>query len=322
VSTPTRDGLIELRQPIRRLAAERFDRRAVHESAQPPGLDRVAWRAICDLGVIGMMAPESQGGLGLGLSTAVGVWEECGNGLVPGPLTWSALAADSVEGVVDGHVVVSGLFEARGALIVDHVADADRLAVVGENITLYDLCEVETTDLKPLDPLTPVARVDRFGRGERIGGPDEVRDWTRRGACLTAAALVGATRLALQLARDHVVGRHQFGRSVGSFQSVKHMLADMAVGLEVAGAAVTQAAEAIDSSDADAARFTWSAKALAGDAATQAARWCIQLHGAMGYTWEADPHLIWKRVLLWDSAFGDSDAQALLVAQSLGRRGR
>lgn len=318
MTTLTGQETAALQESIRRLAAQHFDRAGVRESADPQSLDRTSWRALCDIGVVGMLAPASRGGLELGLRAAVDVWEECGYGLITGPMTWSALGATRLDGVSQGDTVVTGLHDSRGQLVAEHLDAADRLVILGDGIDIYDVADIDYAQMHPLDPLTPVALVNRLGQPERIGDNQDALQWSLRGACLTAASLVGATRLAIDTARSHVLARTQFGRLIGSFQSVKHLLADMAVGAEVASAAVSQAAQALDADDPDARRYVSSAKVLAGDAASLAARSSIQLHGGMGYTWEADPHLVWKRIIVWDNAFGDAETNAQLVAHCLG----
>jgi alkylation response protein AidB-like acyl-CoA dehydrogenase len=111
---------------------------------------------------------------------------------------------------------------------------------------------------------------------------------------------VGLGLAAVELGTGYAVQRRQFGRAIGSFQAVKHLLADAAVGIEVARAAVDAAAVTVDERADAADRAVAAARVVASGGAAAAARACIQVHGGMGYTWELDAHLLLKRVLVLD----------------------
>jgi alkylation response protein AidB-like acyl-CoA dehydrogenase len=112
---------------------------------------------------------------------------------------------------------------------------------------------------------------------------------------------VGLGQAAVDLAVEYAKGRTQFGRAIGSFQALKHLLADAAVGVEVARAAVHAGAVAVDESgDAGGGAGVHAARVVASSAARRATATCIQVHGGMGYTWELDAHLYLKRVLVLD----------------------
>src|SRR5450756_315583 len=105
--------------------------------------------------------------------------------------------------------------------------------------------------------------------------------------------------------------RHQFARPIGSFQAVKHLLADMAVRAEVARAAVDAAACVVDDPAAgDAVRAVSGAKLIAGEAALHNAKGSLQVHGGMGFTWDVDVHLYLKRAWVLDTVFGTPDEHA------------
>ena len=122
------------------------------------------------------------------------------------------------------------------------------------------------------------------------------------------------TELAVAYAKE----RHQFDRPIGSFQAVKHLLADMVVRAEVARAAVYAAGVTLDDPlVGDAARAVATAKFMAGEAARQNGKACVQVHGGMGFTWEVDAHLYLKRAWVLDAAFGSVDDHALAIADRL-----
>jgi alkylation response protein AidB-like acyl-CoA dehydrogenase len=112
--------------------------------------------------------------------------------------------------------------------------------------------------------------------------------------------------------------RQQFDRPIGSFQAIKHLLADMLVRAEVARAAVYAAAVALDGrSHDDPVRAAAAAKILAGDAAIANGKAGIQVHGGIGFTWEVDAQRFWKRATVLDTHFGNSDEHAEAVAAML-----
>ncbi|MHB8669639.1 MAG: acyl-CoA dehydrogenase family protein, partial [Acidimicrobiales bacterium] len=151
---------------------------------------------------------------------------------------------------------------------------------------------------------------------ELVGGAEMAARWQREGALLTAAFQVGIAASCTERAVSYAKEREQFGRPIGSFQALKHLLADMAVHAEVARASVHAAAVALDRPGvAEAGRAVSGAKVLAGEAAVQNAKSSIQVHGGIGFTWEVDAHLYLKRALLLDTVLGSADAHA----ESLGR---
>ena len=128
--------------------------------------------------------------------------------------------------------------------------------------------------------------------------------------------LLGIAEATLELAVEYAKGREQFGRPIGSFQAVKHMLADMFVRQEVCRAAVYAAGATCDDPlVGDVERAVSSAKLSAGEAALQNARACIQVHGGMGYTWEVAAHYYLKRCWVLESLFGTCEEHSERVAE-------
>jgi alkylation response protein AidB-like acyl-CoA dehydrogenase len=133
----------------------------------------------------------------------------------------------------------------------------------------------------------------------------------------TGAVLLGVADRLVTMTAGYALERSQFGHPIGSFQAVKHHLANALVRLEFARPAVYQAAWSLDNGDPDADRHCSMAKALASDAATGAARTALQVHGAIGYTWEHDVHLWMKRAWSLAAAWGDAGFHRALVLESL-----
>ena len=138
-----------------------------------------------------------------------------------------------------------------------------------------------------------------------------------RAALAAAAVLVGVVMRLLELAADHARQREQFGRPIGSFQAVKHLLADALLKIDFAQPAVERAAWSVATGQRERARDVSMAKALASEAALKAARATIQVHGAMGYTWECDVQLFAKKVWALAAAYGDARFHRRRVADAV-----
>jgi alkylation response protein AidB-like acyl-CoA dehydrogenase len=144
-----------------------------------------------------------------------------------------------------------------------------------------------------------------------------VRRTSDRAAVATAAELLGLSDRMIAMAADYARERHQFGRPVGSFQAVKHLLAGARVRLEFARPLVYAAAWSLEAGDPTGSRAASTAKAYASDAATEAARVSLQVHGAIGYTWECDLHLFLKRAWALAEAWGSAADHRISVLTSL-----
>ncbi|MFF5025716.1 acyl-CoA dehydrogenase family protein [Streptomyces collinus] len=256
-----------LRTWVRRLLERRWDAGALRAAAAGPArLDRELWRELGAAGLFALRLPETVGGAGLGLPEAVLVFEETGRALLPGPLLATHLAAGTVPGAATGRTVVAGV----DGPLVEWLDAAD--AVLGD--------ATGAVPLRSADPLTPLHRVP----GAAGGGTAEPV-----AVLLTAAEQLGTAARACEMAVQHARAREQFGRPIGAFQAVKHLCADMLVRAETARAAVYAAAVTAAPADVAAARL------LADEAALRGTRDCLQVHGGMGFTWEAEVHLHLKR---------------------------
>jgi alkylation response protein AidB-like acyl-CoA dehydrogenase len=167
----------------------------------------------------------------------------------------------------------------------------------------------------PLDPLTPLHEIATAPDGESAGDAATLR---RDGALLTAALQVGLAARLTELAVDYAKQREQFGRTIGSFQAVKHICADMFVRTELARASLHAAAVTVDDpAVGDLPRAVAGAKLLADEAATANGRACVQVHGGMGFTWEVPVHFLLKRAWLHATELGTADDHAEDLAEPL-----
>ncbi|MEU4730922.1 acyl-CoA dehydrogenase family protein [Streptomyces sp. NPDC023588] len=304
----------DLRAGVRDLLAGRYGREALRASLDAGGaddegasdpsvrvVDRRLWRELGDAGLFALRLPESEGGVGLGLPEAVLAFEEAGRVLLPGPLVATHLAAGVVPGAAQGTVVVTA--RDLGGGLVTYLGEVD--AVLGADGVPAG------SPVRSVDPLTPLHRVSPSAEADCP--PHTHRS---EGALLTAALQVGSALRTVELAVRYAGEREQFGQPIGAFQAVKHLCARMLVRAEVARTAVYAAAVTGDPGEVAAAKL------LADEAAVRCARDCLQVHGGMGFTWEADVHLhlkrAWLRAEQWRTA---GEAEEALAAELLSSAG-
>jgi alkylation response protein AidB-like acyl-CoA dehydrogenase len=141
-----------------------------------------------------------------------------------------------------------------------------------------------------------------------------------RAAAASAAVLIGLADRMITMAADYAKERQQFGRAIGSFQAVKHLLANARVKLEFARPATYRAALSLATAQPSVSHDASMAKAMASDAADLAARVALQVHGAIGYTWECDLHFFMKRTWALSKAWGDAPTHRRLVLAAVRQR--
>jgi alkylation response protein AidB-like acyl-CoA dehydrogenase len=312
------DDQAVLQQELRRFLETRVTSEARRAAADQPGaVDRALWRELADMGVFGLRLPEADGGVGLGLAEAAIVFEELGRVAAPGPLiaTHVAAGAGLVDGAATGEAVVGLLPADAHPVLVEHLDGLDALLVVGPDaVERVDPAAVlgGAPVERPLDPLTPVHLLDAVPTGGLpIVGAD-VAGLALDAALLAAAFQVGLAETAVQLGTQYAKERKQFDRPIGSFQAVKHLLADAQVSVEIARAGVHAAAV-----EGDDARAVHGSRIVASRAAHRATTACIQVHGGMGYTWELDAHLLLKRALVLDVAVTPTERSIDALAAAL-----
>ncbi|MTD12430.1 acyl-CoA dehydrogenase [Nakamurella sp. YIM 132087] len=216
-----------------------------------------------------------------------------------------------------------------------HVIDGDRvdrLFVVGRDPSgalgvvsvAADAVGLRFLPADHLDPTRPAAGVELTDvEGEVVGAgdcSDAVVRAVLTGAALLAAESAGAARHALELTVEYVKVRHQFGRPIGSFQAVKHRCADMLARVELMSALAAEAVDAVSESGNDARETVLAAAAYAADAFTFVASEMIQLHGGIGFTWEHDAHLFFRRAKSSEVTFGAAAELRSAIALQRGWR--
>ena len=235
-------------------------------------------------GVVPQQVPEAQGGLGMGLVEAALIAAECGRACLAEPLVDSAfvmvpfLVSQGRTGDLEA-IAQGALRHVAAHKINGWVADGD-----GEALT-------------SVDPLRCLSRLD-----QPLSDDPHLLNL---GALMSAAQLVGLADAMLAQAVEYAKVRTQFGQPVGAFQGLKHQLASCSVAIEFAKPVVWRAAQALEDGIASAPVHVSHAKLAASDAAMLTAETAIQVHGAMGYTYEVDLHFWMKRSWALSGAWGD-----------------
>jgi acyl-CoA dehydrogenase len=334
-----------LQATVRDFIADRFPLEAVREAYDDEtgnGDPDDLWKAVGEQGWLAVMIPEEHDGLGLGLLDAAVLARCWGEGCVPGPFLPTLVAAEAVRlggtdaqkrewlpRVAAGEAKLSPAFDGQvtetGGKLTGtvqhveyaHVADRIVVAVNGGSLWLVDPAAGGVT-ITPRDGLDRSTRLAAMRLDGVSGEPfakavlPEVLD---RAAVLAANDLAGIARVALDRTVDYDKTREQFGRPVGSFQALKHALADLHVAVTMAGHAGWYAAHALDAHLPDAALAVSVAKSKATDAATEATAKMIQFHGGIGYTWEHDAHLFFKRAKRLQYSYGDAETHRERIAR-------
>ena len=290
--------------------------RAWADGDTAPG--RKVWAQLADLGVTALMVPERYDGLDAHPVDLVVAMERLGRWCVPGPVAESiavvpVLLAEEDErcaALASGELIATVVLWPQMPRAVD--ADAAGLVLAAEENGWVSEAHVgdrhESVD--PSRHLFDAQAVCEAWQAD-VGRAYEF------GALATAAQLVGAGQALLDTAVDYAKQRAQFGRVIGSYQAIKHKLADVHIALELARPLVYGAALSVADRSPDTARDVSAAKTAASDAALLAARSALQTHGAIGFTAEHDLSLWLLRVQALRSAWGDPAAHRRRVLEAL-----
>lgn len=301
------------------------------------------WDALCELGWLGLHLPEEFGGSGYGMPELVVVVEQMGAGLAPGPFVPTVIASAAIDaaasdalraellpGLADGSTIggigIDGGLSTDGATITGTcrvvlgggLADLVVLAV-GDDLAIVrtDAKGVDVRREANIDPTRRAAQITLDAAPATIvaGGRTALIDTTR---LLLAAEATGVAREVTTMSADYARERQQFGRVIATFQAVKHHCANMLVEAEVATAAVWDAARAAANGGDEYSYACAIAASLAIPAATEDAKLNIQVHGGIGFTWEHDAHLYFRRALAIEAIL-DRDTSSSAVTEFLRR---
>jgi alkylation response protein AidB-like acyl-CoA dehydrogenase len=320
------------RASVREFVSDRLPPDRLAEIADgEDGWDQGLWKEALGLGLGAISIPEERGGTGLGFVEEAIAAEELGRGVFPGPWLGSVVLAqpalvgapDLLEAVGRGERIatVVGLDgPVREGSTVPYVVDlapADLLVIHGQDgLVAMDRDATEWRVLPTADGTRRLGEVTvRSLDGPRLWGPEDAQEVvgrvrTRALAALAAEAVGVASRVT-ELAAAYAREREQFGGPVGRFQAVSHQVADSFTDTEKARSLAMWAAAALEDGDPGAPQAAATAKWFAADAAVRACERAIQVHGGIGFTWEAPLHRFYKRAQ-WIRVFpsGSSDLRA------------
>ncbi|MDP7722827.1 acyl-CoA dehydrogenase [Mycobacterium sp. TY814] len=332
----------DLADSVRSFVARVAPSEVLHAALETPSteLDNPPpyWQAASEQGLQGVHLAESVGGQGFGILELAIVLAEFGHGAVPGPFVPSAIAsaliaahdpdakvlAELASGAAIGaYALDSGLTATRQGDVlvirgevraVPAAAQASILVLPvaidsGEEWVVLRSDQLEIRPVRSIDPLRPVA--DVCANAVEVGDDVVLADlsMTKAHALMTtllSAEAVGVARWATDTASAYAKIREQFGRPIGQFQAIKHKCAEMIADTERATAAVWDAARALDETgeDTHVAFAAAVAATLAPAAAQRCTQDCIQVHGGIGFTWEHDTNVYYRRALLLAACFG------------------
>jgi alkylation response protein AidB-like acyl-CoA dehydrogenase len=332
---PTRETA-DLRAAVKDHCGRTWHEQAVRAVAEEGKSITDAWRALGgQLGVLGLTVPEKWGGGGAGVVETAVVAEELGATLAPVPYLSAAYAArlltgsgedeacaELLPGLCSGERIFAVAQSTSDYGVVGQVVDAphatDLLVIVGDVLFHVDTAGVTLDPVPTLDLTRPQADVHLDG-ARRIGRADPAASDVV--VTLLAAELVGVARAMLDVAVSYAKERLQFGRPIGSFQAVKQRCADMLIEVELARSVAEHAAWTLDHGDDPSGDDPALAASLAHVVTAGAARTvtgdAIQVLGGVGFTWEHQAHLYYKRAVSAGALWGGRGHRDRLAALAI-----
>ncbi len=278
--------------------------------------DETRWSKLAEMGLFTVLLPEDSGGLGLAEQDFVLLAEAAGYANLPEPLIEHAgVAAPLLAALAPDHELVAKAAAGEVTLIagdpaasyLPNVDCADALLLWdGKHVHLVRASAVQAVRQESVDPLRRLFKVTWTPTDETRLLGECARAWAQavnRGTLFAAAHCAGAAQRCVDMGVEYTKERTQFGKPIGSYQAVKHLLARAQVKIEFAKPVVYAAATYSEPGTFADARIS-HAKIAATEAADSAARAAIQVQGAMGYSWEVDVHFFLKRVMSLTYAWG------------------
>jgi alkylation response protein AidB-like acyl-CoA dehydrogenase len=328
------DDQRDIQRTARDLLAERATAARVREHAEAQRTDDALWRELSELGWPGIAIAEEHGGQGLGTIELAILCEELGRAVAPVPFLPSAMAACVIEqagtseqrerwlpGLASGETVgaLAAAVDGSAGLVIGG-AEAGVIVLV-EDDGSGRLLTPEQAEVSPIPAIDPTRSAARVSAGEDAGETLE-HGCPGLGRALVAVSseLVGVCDRALEMTLNYVKDRKQFGVPVGAYQAVSHRCAQMLLDTERARAATALAAWSADANPEGLAEAATMAKASASDAGREVTAAAIQMHGGIGFTWEADVHWLYKRAQLDAALLGGAGRHRAQLATILADR--
>jgi alkylation response protein AidB-like acyl-CoA dehydrogenase len=325
------DDQRDIQRTARDLLAERATFARVREHAEAGTTDTALWKELCELGWPGIAISESNGGQGLGTIELSILSEELGRVVAPVPFLASAMAACVIEqagsdeqrerwlpGLASGETIgaLASAVDGTAELVISG-AEADVFVLVEDDGSgrLVAAQDAEVSKVAAIDPTRSAARVSAAdGAGEQL---EDGCPGLGRALVAVSSELVGVSERALEMTVAYVKDRKQFGVPVGAFEAVSHRCAQMLLETEQARSLAAFAAWSADADPDSLAEAAAMAKAAASQAGREVTAGAIQMHGGIGFTWEADVHWLFKRAQLDAALLGGAGRHRARVAAIL-----
>jgi alkylation response protein AidB-like acyl-CoA dehydrogenase len=327
------DDQREIQRTARDMLAGRASAARVREHAEARTSDEALWKELSELGWPGIAVSESYGGQGLGQVELSILCEELGRSLAPVPFLGSVMAATVLEhggsqeqcerwlpGLASGEMVgaLGSAVDGRAELVIG-APEAQVIVLVEPDGSARAIAaeEAELSPIESIDPTRSAAAVSALGEEGAL--PDSCVG-LGRALISVSSELVGVCDRALAMTVEYVKDRKQFGVPVGSYQAVSHRCAQMLLETEKARSTAAFAAWTADADPERLAEAAAMAKAAASDAGREVTASAIQMHGGIGFTWEADVHWLFKRAQLDATLLGGSKRHRAQLASILAEK--
>ena len=289
------------------------------------------WKNLIELGVLNSNLPEAKGGLGMDQVTLALMVEEMGYAGLPEPVAEQIFLVNDVIPFLPKNIteaVESNYNDGTQYIALAHPLAPNPLFLNdAAGLILLDNSECnfiakDDMDFESISSNDPSRELFQIISMNKVISASENFDElntavSARGALMTAALLIGLAQKMIDLSSVYVLDRTQFGKPIGSFQAVKHMLADVAVKIEFAKPAVYRAAYSLSENNPKSALHCAHAKFMCAQAAELACKNSIQAHGAMGYTWEMDLHIYMRKAWSMMACWGNEDRQQDIIFKTL-----
>ncbi len=316
----------ELAATVRSLLAKRADSAAVR-TAMTGGYDEALWQTLVEqIGATALGIPEELEGAGFSLFEGLVVLEEVGRSLAPTPMLSSLITTEALLAGADddakGRLLpriaageVAAFLDGSGRPALDADAATVLVAATDDGLVEVDPDSVSREHVGSMDQTLRLGRVDLASASTTsIGDATAARDRAALVGTVGAAALqTGLAARALEMTVGYSKDREQFGRAIGSFQALKHRMADMLVLVEMCRSASWAASYAVSSHADNAAELAHVAGSYCSDALAHLASETVQLHGGIAITWEHDAHLVFKRAHALGQLFGQAHEHRALI---------
>jgi len=319
-----------IKRTARDLLAKRSSFERVRAAAEGGAYDETLWAELSELGWPGIAISEDFGGLGLGLVELVILAEELGYAVAGSPFLSNALGGVLIDqagsdeqrarwlpGIADGTARATvGAVQDGAAPVVPDAASAAVIVLLDPDGSAR-LVEPAAVTVEPVSSIDIGRRFARVTAAEDAGEPlaGDVAAGTDRAEAVLAAELVGVAQRAMELSVEYAKDRKQFNTPIGAYQAVSHLCAQMLFDVEGARSATYFAGWSADAAPEQLPVAAAMAKAAAADASRAVTASAIQVHGGIGFTWEADLHWLYKRAQVDASLLGSARTHRARVAR-------